>query len=227
MSLHGPCLPSSAYCSIGAYCGVSTPVSVRVRSPIAWRAAPKSIRTGTPSRRMMMFDGLMSRCRKPWACTAPRPPSRPSARRRTSSAGRRPAGLAQELADALAVLELHDGVGRAVGLEVAQHRHDVRMAEARERARLVEEALAAPGEVARRSARRAAPPGRRPARTANSTGRYSLMATNLASWRVEGAVGDAEAAMADHRVEPVVAEPGAGRQGLDVVEGHGHAQPGP
>ena len=43
---------------------------------------------------------------------------------------------------------------------------------------------------------------------------------DLGELAVEGAVGDAEAAMADHGVEPVVAERGAGRQGLDIVGIH-------
>ena len=105
----------------------------------------------------------------------------PSARRRTSSAGRRRPGSRSSSATVSAVLELHDRVGRAVGLEEAQHRHDVRMAEAGKRARLVEEALAAPGEVVgeARAARHDLAVGRR---TANSIGRYSLIATTLASW---------------------------------------------
>ena len=39
----------SAYCSIGAKFGFSTAVSSWVRSPITWRAAPKSSSTGRPS----------------------------------------------------------------------------------------------------------------------------------------------------------------------------------
>ena len=45
-----------------------------------------------------------------------------------------------------------------------------------------------------------------------------MIAHDLGELAVEGAVGDAEAAVPDHRVEPVVAEPRAGRQGLNVVE---------
>src|SRR4029077_16647930 len=57
------------------------------------------------------------------------------------------AGIAQELGHVLAVLELDDGIGRAIGLEVTQHRYDMRMTEACQRAGFVEKAFAAPGEV--------------------------------------------------------------------------------
>ena len=85
--------------------------------------------------------------------------------------GRQPAArLLQHLAQAAAVLEFHDGVGRAVGHEEAQHRHDVRMAEAGQRARLVEEALAAPGEVLGEAAAARARPSRPGARRTRSAG---------------------------------------------------------
>ncbi len=136
------------------------------------------------------------------------------------------AGFAQELGHVLAVLELHHGIGRVVGLEVAQHRHDVGMAEARQRARLVEEALAAPGEILDQA--RAARHHRAIAVADGAFERQVFLdRDDLGELRVEGAVGDAEAAVPDHRIEAVVAEPRAGGQGLNVVEGHGHAQPGP
>src|SRR5260221_18530 len=51
-------------------------------------------------------------------------------------------------------------------------------------------------------------------------GQLFLDRHDLGELAVEGAVGDAEAAMADHRVQPVVAELGTERQGLDVVDTH-------
>jgi hypothetical protein len=42
---------------------------VLVTPELAWRADPKSISTGEPSSRMKTLSGLMSRCRKPAACT--------------------------------------------------------------------------------------------------------------------------------------------------------------
>ena len=133
---------------------------------------------------------------------------------------RRQAGavLAQQLGDALAVLELHDGIGRAVGLEKAQHRHDVRMAEARQRPRLVEEALAAPGEVVGKAA--AARHDLAPAAHGELDRQVFLDRHHLGELAVEGAIGDAEAAMADHRVEPIVAELETERQGLIVFDTH-------
>ncbi len=134
--------------------------------------------------------------------------------------GRQAAGrLAQQLAHALAVLELHDGVGRAVGLEIAQHRHDVQMTETGKRTRLVEEALAAPGEVLGEA--RAARHHLAVAAAHGELDRQVLLdGDELGELGVEGAIGDAEAAVADHRIEPIVAEPRAGSQGLDVIGGH-------
>ncbi len=141
--------------------------------------------------------------------------------------GRQAAGrLAQELANAMAVLELHDGVGRAVGLEVAQDRHDVRMAETGERAGLVEEAFATPGEILgeARATRHHLAAG---VADGELDRQVFLDGDELGELRVEGAIGDAEATMPDHRIEPVITEPRAGRQSLNVVGGHGHAQPCP
>ena len=136
------------------------------------------------------------------------------------------AGIAQQLGHVLAVLELHHGIGRAVGLEVTQHRHDMGMTEARQCAGLVEKAFAAPGEVVGQA--RAA---RHDLAVGLADGAFErqvfLDRDDLGELRVEGAIGDAKAAVPDHRIEPVVTEPRAGWQGLNVVEGHGHAQPGP
>src|SRR5215813_1282517 len=133
-------------------------------------------------------------------------------------------GRAEDLGEVLAVLELHDGVGRAVGLEVAQHRHDVRMAEARERARLVEEALAAPGEVFA-----IARPARHHALAlahCELDREILLDGDELGELGVEGAVGNAKAAMTDHGVDAVITQPRAEREGLNVVLGHERAKPG-
>jgi hypothetical protein len=136
------------------------------------------------------------------------------------------AEVAQELGHVLAVLELHDGIGRAIGFEVTQHRHDMGMTEARQRARLVEEALAAPGEILDQA--RAARHHRAVAVADRALDRQVFLdGDDLGELRVERAVGDAETAMPDHRIEAVVAEPRAGGKSLNVVEGHGHAQPGP
>ena len=134
--------------------------------------------------------------------------------------------MAQELGHVLAVLELHDGIGRAIGLEVTQHRHDMGMTEACQRAGFVEKAFAAPGEVVgqARTARHDLAVG-----LANGAfeRKVFLDRDDLGELRVEGAVGDAKTAVPDHCIEAVVTEPRAGWQGLNVVEGHGHAQPGP
>ena len=93
------------------------------------------------------------------------------------------------------------------------------MAEAGERARLVEEALAAPGEIVGEA--RAARHDLAVAAAHGELDRQVLLdGDELGELGVEGAIGDAEAAMADHGIEPVVAEPRAGRQGLDVIGGH-------
>src|SRR6185312_416200 len=126
--------------------------------------------------------------------------------------------MAEHLAEAAAVLELHDGVGGAVGGEEAQHRHDVRMAEAGERARLVEEALAAPREVVGRA--RAARHDLVALAHGELDWQVLLDRHDLGELAVEGAIGDAEATVADHRVESIVAQQGADGQGLDIVRSH-------
>ena len=92
------------------------------------------------------------------------------------------------------------------------------MAKARERPRLVEEALAAPGEVVGEAG--AARHHFAAAAHGELDRQVFLDRHDLGELAVEGAVGDAEAAMADHRIQPVVAELGAKRQGLDVVDTH-------
>jgi hypothetical protein len=49
-------------------------VKARVSAPKAWRAEPKSIKTGEPSSRMKMFAGLMSRWMNPRSWTFSSPP---------------------------------------------------------------------------------------------------------------------------------------------------------
>ena len=133
-----------------------------------------------------------------------------------------PAGLAQHLGHVAAILELHDRVGRAVGDEEAHDRHDVRMAEAGERPRLVEEALAAPGEIVGEA--RAARHDLLALAHGELDRQVLLDRHDLGELAVEGTIGDAEAAMADHGIEPVVAQHGAGRQGLDIIESHRSAR---
>jgi hypothetical protein len=55
--------------------------------PIALRAAPKSMSTGSPPGRTMMFSGLMSRCRKRPACTTASPSSSGAASFLSSASG--------------------------------------------------------------------------------------------------------------------------------------------
>ena len=135
-----------------------------------------------------------------------------------------PALLAQELGHAAAVLEFHDRIGRAVGLEVAQNRDDVDMAEPRQRARLVEKALAPPDEIVgkARPARRHGAVG--PAH-GELDGKVLLDGHELGELRVEGAVGDAKAAVPDDGIEAKIAQPRSERQSLVVFRGCGHAQP--
>ena len=93
-SVHGPCFPCFPavwwYCSCGAYPGVSTDVSERECTPAAYRAAPKSIRTGAPSPRSITFAGLMSRCIRPAPCTSSTPGSSSSSNARTRASGHEP-----------------------------------------------------------------------------------------------------------------------------------------
>ncbi len=111
--------------------------------------------------------------------------------------------LTQELRHAAAVLELHDGVGRAVGFEVTQHRHDMDMAEARQRPRLVEEALAAPGEVVgkARSPRHDLAVG---AAHGELDRQVFLDGDELRELRVERSISNSKAAMADHRIQAII-----------------------
>jgi hypothetical protein len=98
----------------------------------------------------------------------------------------------------------------------------MRMAEAGERARLVKEALATPGEVLGKA--RAARHDLVALAHGELDRQVLLDRHHLGELAVEGAVSDAEAAMADHRIEPVVAQRGARRQGLDIVGTHGDAR---
>jgi hypothetical protein len=67
---------------------------------------------------------------------------------------RQRAGLLQAALQGLALEELHDDVGGAVGLEEIEHPHDARrVLQAGERAALGDEAVAAPGEILRRRRR--------------------------------------------------------------------------
>jgi len=90
------------------------------------------------------------------------------------------------------------------------------MAEAGKRPRLVEEAFAAPGEIIGEA--RAARHHIAVAAAHGELDRQVLLdGDELGELGVESTIGDAEAAMADHGIEPIVAEPCAGRQGLDVI----------
>ena len=55
-------------------------------------------------------------------------------------------------------------------------------------------------------------------------GQVFLDRDELGELGVEGAVGDAKAAMTDHGVDAVITEPRAERQGLNVVLGHERAK---
>ena len=124
-------------------------------------------------------------------------------------------GRAQELCHAATVLEFHDSVGRVVGFEVTQHRDDMKVAKAGERTRLVEKALAAPGEIvgdARRARRNVAVGPTH----CKFDGEVLLDGDTLGELGVEGAIGNAESAMADDRVEAIVTEPRRERQSLIV-----------
>ena len=172
-----------------------------VSPPSAWRAAPKSISTGLPSARMKMLSGLMSRCRKPVACTA----ARPSSSGPSQCLQLRFRRLRVELQHGLqrvALLVVHDHVGGGVGLEIAQHAHDVRMAELAQRARLEQEALEAPP-VARLVLRRLRDHfavGRAHGELARQV---FLDRDVLVEVGVARAVGDAEAARAQHLLDAV------------------------
>ena len=91
--------------------------------------------------------------------------------------------------------ELHDEIGRAVGLEKVVHLHDTRQAmKRRQRAPLGDEAVASPGEVGsriagpRRHGRAVLPDGER--------GRQIFLDRHLASeLAIDGTVGDAETAL--------------------------------
>ena len=141
-----------------------------------------------------MLAGLMSRCRKPalWTCSSP---SSSGHRMRSISAGFSGPVRLQPAFQGLAVQQLHDDIGRAVGFEEIEHPHDGgRVLQAGERAALGDEALAAPGEIvgragrARQHGRAVLPHGKRQ--------RQVFLDGDLAAeLAVARAVGDAEPAL--------------------------------
>ena len=169
-------------------------VSAVLRPAIAAREAPKSIRVGLPASSSRMLAGLMSRCRKPalWTCSSP---SSSGHRMRSISSGCSGPVRLQPAFQGLAVQQLHDDIGGAVGLEKIEHPHDGgRVLQAGQRAALGDEALAAPGEIlggtgrARQHGRAVLPHGKRQ--------RQIFLDGDLAAeLAVARAIGDAEAAL--------------------------------
>lgn len=132
---------------------------------------------------------------------------------------RRPRRVLQHGLQRLAALVIHHHVGGAVRLEVAQHAHDVRMLEPGERARLLQEALESPAVVGfalgaewhHRACRSATLYARR-----ELAGQVLLDRDRLLKVRIPSEVSDAEAADAEHLVEPVLVQRRLQRQRVAV-----------
>ena len=188
------------------------PVSERLISATARRAAPKSSSTGVPSARTMMLSGAMSRCRKF---------GRVHHLQRIEQRGDdavelllrgRPAEAAEPGLEALPLLEAHHHVGGGVGLEHARDAHDARVLEARQRARLLQEVGAAPVEGLL-VALRLRPHAHGAVAVAEVEGVVLLDRDHGAEVDVLGLVGDAEPARAHHAHDAVAAvEDGVDRQ---------------
>ena len=122
-------------------------VSAVLRPAIAAREAPKSISVGLTRSIEQDVGGLdvaMQEARGVdlLQTVEQRPQDA------VDSGRRQGAGLRQAALQRLALQELHDDVGRAVGLEEIEHPHDARrVLQAGERAALGDEAVAAPGEI--------------------------------------------------------------------------------
>ena len=140
-------------------------------------------------------------------------PSPPSLRRQA-------AALADDLLQGLALDVLHDDVGGAVGLDVAMRPNDVRVSKAMEGARLVDEAVEAPGEEcpAPGGRRGDAPSGLAPRRVG---GEVLLERDRSVQLVVERQVRDAEAARTEHADDLVLADAVALRQRRGMLMG-GH-----
>ena len=122
-------------------------VIVVERPAMAARDAPKSISVGRPWSSTMMLAGLMSRCRKPMACTSSNPSSSGKISRSTASGVSRWSRI-RRLLSVFALDQRHHHVGGAVGFEKVVHPDNGgRAVEPSQGACLVEEAFAAPREL--------------------------------------------------------------------------------
>ena len=108
----------------------------RSRRRAARAAMPKSITRARPAGSTRMFDGFRSRCTSPAACAAASASSTPSSICTAARAGIAP------VADALGQRRPGDVLEHQVGLAVVhvglEHRHDVRMGQPADVARLVQ-----------------------------------------------------------------------------------------
>ena len=102
--------------------------------------------------------------------------------------------------------QLHDQVGRAVGLEEVVHQHDAgRAMQGGQRAPLGDEAVATPGEVLGGAGR--ARHHRRAVLADGERGRQIFLDRDVApQLAVDGTVGDAEAALAEDRDDAIAAD---------------------
>jgi hypothetical protein len=188
-----------------------------VRPATAAREAPKSISVGLPSARRRTLAGLMSRCRKPALDPLQPVEQRPD---QAVEAGRVEVLLAhQQMLERLARHQLHDQIGRAVGLEEVEDADDGRrIAETGERAALRDEALAAPQEVLRHLGRPRQ--NLRPAMAHGERHRQVFLDRDLAvELGVAREVGDAEAALPQDGRHLVAADDMATPQGHQVDGG--------
>ena len=123
----------------------------------------------------------------------------------------------QALLQRVARHQFHDDVGGAVGLEEVEHAHDRRRAlQGGERAALVDEALAAPAEILRHLGRARQ---HRDAVLADRQRRGQVFLDRDLAMElvVAGAIGDAEAALAQDRHDLVAADHLAGRQRDEIL----------
>jgi len=125
----------------------------------------------------------------------------------------------QKTPEAFAFLMLHHHIGRAVGLEIAQHGYDVGMPEVNQRARFLLEAIEAPDiflfvGVADRMHRAVA------VAHGDAVG-HELLDRDLAlDGNLDRFVGDAEAARAQDRRHAIAVEFGADIQSVPLGCGH-------
>ena len=219
MSVHGPWLPSAKYCS---------------ERRVAWRhdagqvlalAADRVARRAEieQDRRAVMADediaGLDIAVQVAGGVDLGQTVEQRHEERAQFVLGELAALLAHDGGEAVALLVLHHHVGGAVRLEEAEHRHDARMAEYREGLRLLQEALEAPVVIVLVAL--GARPDRGLALADGELDRQVLLDRDvLLEVGVPGEIGDAEAARAQDRLDLVLVEPEAGRQGVCVFVRH-------